>query len=654
VPLLSSAISQKVGGRPYIFINDRDLPVGRFSSRDLGLCFKQFHPSVYDDDDGFYIAFHNYQDARDCYAAHGDGKSFIDGYRLRMMLVDDKELIRASRTGGSPPRKRPPPPKKTVEEEAVDVLVAELKEVFIKDVRSRIVNPMLIDLLDPSRYKDVRPPTSSSVPSEVVHPEPTITVTTPTVKRRAITDLLLNRQAITSLLPRFRKKGAEPVKGETSSRDRKPTKADLRPMHHQFNDYSDSEEEDRHREGTVASEDEDESSRPSRETTSVSTPEPSRLKTAGKSLIRSKEVVPIQTEESEDDLLKDILHTTKDETIAIPSKRKRIIDFTSSEDEEEPTASKKARAEPEISDDAMQIDEQITPQLSKKAILKAAKAKAAAMRRAKKAEAQVKHVEDSITIEDVPVKEVKPPAAAAAKPKVADVNLVDIQDDEDMLLDLDGMQALVRDKEDWRFLLEAASELAAEPIKDIYTWAWNQKKLKALNFDGVRGPIKVPEPPSYNRVNATGSARTEGYVKIPEAEKSLYLPQRNKAIVPIGSEAARKTSRMNRVNNRRLAADMEVQKKTLSTESDILRFNQLKARKKQLKFARSPIHDWGLFAMEDIDAHEMVIEYVGEIIRFQVAELREKQYERVGIGSSYLFRVDDENIIDGMVFACRC
>lgn len=45
-PLLSSVMSHKIGGRPYIFINDRDLPVRRFTSRDLGLCFKAFHPSV--------------------------------------------------------------------------------------------------------------------------------------------------------------------------------------------------------------------------------------------------------------------------------------------------------------------------------------------------------------------------------------------------------------------------------------------------------------------------------------------------------------------------------------------------------------------------------------------------------------------------------
>lgn len=46
VPHISSFILHKLNGRPYIFINDRDLPVRRFSSRDLGLCFRKFHPSV--------------------------------------------------------------------------------------------------------------------------------------------------------------------------------------------------------------------------------------------------------------------------------------------------------------------------------------------------------------------------------------------------------------------------------------------------------------------------------------------------------------------------------------------------------------------------------------------------------------------------------
>lgn len=75
-------------------------------------------------------------------------------------------------------------------------------------------------------------------------------------------------------------------------------------------------------------------------------------------------------------------------------------------------------------------------------------------------------------------------------------------------------------------------------------------------------------------------------------------------------------------------------------------FHLIQFRKKALRFAKSGIHDWGLFALEPIAADEMVIEYVGQTVRGSVADLREKNYESKGIGSSYLFRIDSENIID--------
>uniref|UniRef100_A0A8C4XI65 SET domain containing 1B, histone lysine methyltransferase a n=1 Tax=Erpetoichthys calabaricus TaxID=27687 RepID=A0A8C4XI65_ERPCA len=75
-------------------------------------------------------------------------------------------------------------------------------------------------------------------------------------------------------------------------------------------------------------------------------------------------------------------------------------------------------------------------------------------------------------------------------------------------------------------------------------------------------------------------------------------------------------------------------------DSDLLKFNQLKFRKKKIRFCKSHIHDWGLFAMEPIAADEMVIEYV------VIADMREKRYEDEGIGSSYMFRVDHDTIID--------
>lgn len=135
---------------------------------------------------------------------------------------------------------------------------------------------------------------------------------------------------------------------------------------------------------------------------------------------------------------------------------------------------------------------------------------------------------------------------------------------------------------------------------------------------------RLPKDKGYNRINKSGSARTEGYFTITDTEKSLYLPLRNKAIIPTEPSTTSISSRMNRINNRRLAVGIEMQKKISSSETDILRFNALKARKKQLKFSKSPIHNWGLYAMEHIDMGDMVIEYVGEIVRQTVADIRER------------------------------
>ena len=64
-----------------------------------------------------------------------------------------------------------------------------------------------------------------------------------------------------------------------------------------------------------------------------------------------------------------------------------------------------------------------------------------------------------------------------------------------------------------------------------------------------------------------------------------------------------------------------------------------------VRFQRSNIHEWGLFALEPINADEMVIEYVGEVVREIIADMREKGYERQGIGSSYMFRIDQSSYI---------
>jgi histone-lysine N-methyltransferase SETD1 len=321
-----------------------------------------------------------------------------------------------------------------------------------------------------------------------------------------------------------------------------------------------------------------------------------------------------------------------------------------------------------------------------------------------------------------------------------------VEDDDNLIMDLDGWQHVIKDDEDLRFLREALQDTPPADLGDISVWAWKQKEVKAIKRGGERGlvwsEVKIE---GYYVPNPTGCARTEGIKKIPESEKSKYLPHRIKvqkareerearaksdkdsahadgggsgpgggggvggsgsgtvggsgggssSEVGRGSAALKATSRSNRANNRRLVADINAQKQSLGYASgggvggscgssgshagggaggagcaggvggnsvsgmgsvggggpsadaaDALRFNQLKKRKKPVRFARSAIHNWGLYAMEGIAANDMIIEYVGEKVRQQVADMRERRYLKSGIGSSYLFRIDENTVVD--------
>ena len=248
-----------------------------------------------------------------------------------------------------------------------------------------------------------------------------------------------------------------------------------------------------------------------------------------------------------------------------------------------------------------------------------------------------------------------------------------VQDDEAIVLDLDGWQNLIKDEEDLNFLRDVLTNQSKSNVGNLAAWAWRQKEIKMLNRPGDIGPVHEETIiHGYYVSNLTGAARTEGRKRILESEKSKYLPHRIKvqkareereakakndpqataaeaARIAAAKTISKSTSRSTRVNNRRLIADINAQKQALPTQNgdgDVLRFNQLKKRKKPVRFARSAIHNWGLYAEENISANDMIIEYVGEKVRQQVADMRERQYLKSGIGSSYLFRIDENTVID--------
>lgn len=249
-----------------------------------------------------------------------------------------------------------------------------------------------------------------------------------------------------------------------------------------------------------------------------------------------------------------------------------------------------------------------------------------------------------------------------------------VEDDLSVVMDIDGWQHLIKDTEDLLHLKAAMENIVPANIGDANSWAWKQKSIKHLNRPGEEGVSRSETKiGGYYVPNPAGSARTEGVKKIREAEKSKYLPHRLRVIREreerqrhaqqedhttaviegfrfqsgAGSKAsATANSRANRANNRRLVNDISISKNLTGEAGDALRFNQLKKRKKLVKFDRSAIHNWGLYAQENITANDMIIEYVGEKVRQRVADLREAKYDLQGVGSSYLFRIDEDTVID--------
>jgi [histone H3]-lysine4 N-trimethyltransferase SETD1 len=245
-----------------------------------------------------------------------------------------------------------------------------------------------------------------------------------------------------------------------------------------------------------------------------------------------------------------------------------------------------------------------------------------------------------------------------------------VEDDKSIVHDLDGWQYLIKGEanesisEDIEFLrLALLDTLPLTLGADPDYWCWKEKQFKTLNTQSPRESVTIS---GYYIPNASGCARTEPVQKIKETEKSKYLPHRikvknlrekrqaeAKTALPESTakalnavKSSNVTSRTNRAEIRRQQNVITSTKLASDIDSDAVRFNQLKKRKKNVRFDRSSIHGWGLYAEESITMGDMIIEYVGEKVRTRVAECREAMYAKQGIGSSYLFRIDDDMVID--------
>ena len=621
--------------------------------------------------------------------------------------------------------------------EVQEIVMRELKNKLLEDVKSRIVAPALYEYLDPDRHIEKRRRLNVADPQDARRPgihveriDDTPLVGTPdsrsdlfALNRRPLAIPTLNVTA----LPRIRKGDGSRRENiafaDERRKQRAPKRIEIRPLHHrlyQFHDDEEDSEEDEHRTSVTRDTEEQESRPLSRmsmssiasddEENEISAPgevpqysqknswtgagdvghefseeailisleqDLDKLPTASRKRKRLLLELAARKKKKEDDELFGIGKV--DENVIVPSSLNEDSFVTDiklpEEDSVVETPSKEASETPDQ-------EPEIRKGKAKKAKAKKKTKKQVFEEREALKKAQAKVQLDTLLAMAPKVDKVTPEEETEveelAKPEVEwgvskDEPRRTVEEDPTIILDLDGWQHLLKDDEDLHYLQRSLSNQRVASLGNIPTWAWKQKEIKALNRAGERGVVRdETRIDGYYVPNISGCARTEGTKKILESEKSKYLPHRIKVQKAreereaeakenpgaVAAEAARlalaktnskSSSRSNRVNNRRLIADMVAQKQVLATsngEGDVLRFNQLKKRKKPVKFARSAIHNWGLYAMENIAANDMIIEYVGEKVRQQVADMRERQYLKSGIGSSYLFRIDENTVID--------
>jgi hypothetical protein len=142
--------------------------------------------------------------------------------------------------------------------------------------------------------------------------------------------------------------------------------------------------------------------------------------------------------------------------------------------------------------------------------------------------------------------------------------------------------------------------------------------------------------------NCSGCARTEGMMAV---DRSGGIGRITRALVRSTEEELGEVTSSTLKGEDKAQADRNQIQTKYRTMQAIPIEHRLVAR-------RSHIHGWGLFTKMDLDKDQPVVEYMGEVIRQPVADIREKAYEISGEGSCYMFRLDAQRIVDATKIGC--
>lgn len=590
---LPRELRKYIKDRPYIFINDKYVPTRKVSSQDIKKVLNKYDwTRVLPDRSGFFVVFNSIKECERCFI-NEDGRKFFE-YKMFMELALPENFNESSSltsNNDNPDLFASNRKQNDVVEEASNMLIKEFQNFLAKDIRERVIAPVVLDLLSHDKYPKLMEELKAKELATKKAASPIITNAVRQVQQKPnVLSSLAIKSKPQAILPSFRKKKDLPNTGLNSANK---AKKNVIPMQHALNYDHESDESD-----------EDDSTR-------STTPLTPTLKRE-----RSPTVCSVSNDNDIEDKLEDVQKPLKKKQKKTKLHQSFLYDSASDEDMEAVSEEK------EVEKDESEGEEDI----------------------------DYSHID-----------KIYQPTEDYPRPVYEEVPRFPSDP-----LDLDALQSIIKDDEDITLLQTALADVTSESdIKNMEYWAWKQKDIKAkAGVQEISEDLEVIGPLDSRFDSKSGAFKSEGYRKIPDADKIEYLPHRRKIHKPIKtiqhdddeSNANNSTtnnnnnniqsSRVNRANNRRFAADISAQKQMLGSETDILNLNALTKRKKPVSFARSAIHNWGLYALEPIAAKEMIIEYVGESIRQQVAEHRERSYLKTGIGSSYLFRIDENTVVD--------
>lgn len=533
-----------VGRWPYIFITARCIPGDHRYVRHLEGRLKNFGlKSVLCDKAGFYVVFWEKRDMEKCFRVCDGDRLF--SYKMLMEMHPE-----GNRTPSPAPKLETRPVDFLAEATTAlmkEMKTALMSEFRKRIVATTIYDALDSGRAHKKRKTEEAELKEAAIKEEIIpgNASPAIKdergtsahPSSATVKSVSIANKSVPTKPVKVALPRFKKR-VVPKKEElpkVNGLRKKPTKADARPLAHRLNQYDSEGGSDDESTATGdrpvsrglstdIGDDDSTSATPSvtdyisnlkrkrgsvgptskLRDTAVSTDDEEPViedridikeeeTTSKKPRLSDKEDSPLISESAEDDVEDPRSKAAKSKS----KKRSRDIDFTSSEESESEDQKlveciKKARDdEDEIINVAGDYD--MNDSIAIISVLKTGKELSESR---KKIRAEVAAAEVPKTLFLARQLRVDDETDDEAPKEVVDVSwgvstakgpIATVEDDEDMVLDLDGWQTLVKDEEDLEFLRLALADITPAKLGNVAAWAFKQKEIKAANREGMRG-----------------------------------------------------------------------------------------------------------------------------------------------------------------------